>query len=195
MILSAALPPGARVNEVALARELGISRTPLREALFGLEREGLVVSHPRRGFFVSPLDVKDAREVYPLLATLEAFALRTGARTTVADKPALERLNSAFRAAAAGNRIEAVEADRAWHERLTSHCGNERLISIVQQLRAAALRFELQFLADPQSAAESAKQHAAILDAMVHGAVGRAARLLEDNWMRGLRRVEYGVRS
>jgi DNA-binding GntR family transcriptional regulator len=72
MILSAALPPGVRVNEVALARELGISRTPLREALFGLEREGLVISHPRRGFFVSPLDVKDAREVYPLLATLEA---------------------------------------------------------------------------------------------------------------------------
>lgn len=193
MILSAALPPGVRVNEVALARELGISRTPLREALFGLEREGLVVSHPRRGFFVSPLDVKDAREVYPLLATLEALALRTGAKAIAADKVALDRLNSAFRAA--GDPTEAVEADRAWHERLVSHCRNERLISMVQQLRAAALRFELQFLAERPRAAESARQHATILDATVHGAVGKAAQLLEDNWMRGLRRVERGVLS
>ncbi len=193
MILSAALPPGVRVNEVALARELGISRTPLREALFGLEREGLVISHPRRGFFVSPLDVKDAREVYPLLATLEVLALRTGAKAIAADKVVLERLNSAFRAAPASDPTEAVEADRAWHERLISHCRNERLISMVQQLRVAALRFELQFLAERRSAAESARQHAAILDATVQGAVGKAARVLEDNWMRGLRRVEQGV--
>ena len=79
--------------------------------------------------------------------------------------------------------------------RLLSHCRNERLISMVQQLRAAALRFELQFLAERPSAVESARQHAAILDATVQGAVGKAARLLEDNWMRGLRRVEQGVLS
>jgi DNA-binding GntR family transcriptional regulator len=193
MILSAALPPGVRLNEVALARELGISRTPLREALFGLEREGLVVSHPRRGFFVSSLDVKDAREVYPLLATLEALALRTGAKAIAADKVALDRLNGVFRAA--GDPTEAVEADRAWHQRLVSHCRNERLISMVQQLRAAALRFELQYLAERPSAADSARQHASILDATVRGAVGKAARLLEDNWMRGLRHVEQGVLS
>ena len=193
MILSATLPPGVRVNEVALARELGISRTPLREALFGLEREGLVVSQPRRGFFVSPLDMKDAREVYPLLATLEALALRTAGKAIAADKAALHRLNSAFRAA--GDPTRAVEADRAWHERLVSRCGNERLISMVQQLRAAALRFELQFLAERPSAAASARQHAAILDATVRGAVAKAARLLEDNWMRCLRHVEQGAPS
>ena len=90
MILSAALPPCVSVNKVALARELGISRTLLRRACLGLS-EGLVVSHPRRGFFVSPLDVKDAREVYPLLAALEVFALRTGAKVIAADKVALER--------------------------------------------------------------------------------------------------------
>ena len=66
---------------------------------------------------------------------------------------------------------------------------------MVRQLRAAALRFELQFLADRRSAVESARQHAAILDATVQGAVARAARLLDDNWMRGLRRVERGVLS
>jgi DNA-binding GntR family transcriptional regulator len=194
-ILSADLPPGVRVNEGALARELGISRTPLREALFGLEREGLVVSHARRGFFVSPLDVKDAREVYPLLASLESLALRMGAKAIAEDKVALEGLNSTFRAAAAGEPTGAVEADRAWHERLVSHCGNERLILMVQQLRATALRFELQFLSERRSALESSQQHAAIFDAIVHGAVAKAARLLEDNWMRGLRRVEQGLLS
>jgi DNA-binding GntR family transcriptional regulator len=192
-ILSSALPPGVRVNEGALARELGISRTPLREALFGLEREGLVVSHARRGFFVSPLDVKDAREVYPLLASLEALALRMGAKEMAADRVALERLNSVFRAAAAVDPSGAVEADRAWHERLVSHCGNERLIVMVQQLRGTALRFELHFLSERRSVLESARQHAAILDATVQGAVAKAARLLEDNWMRGLRRVEQAV--
>jgi DNA-binding GntR family transcriptional regulator len=188
MILSAALPPGVRVNEVTLARELRISRTPLREALFGLEREGFVVSHPRRGFFVSPLDVKDAREVYSLLATLEALALRTGAKGIAADRTALKRLNSAFRGA--NGPAAAVEADRAWHERLISHCGNVRLTSMVQPLRAAAIRFELRYLAERPTAEASVRQHAAIADAVFHGAVDKAARVLEENWMQGLRRVE-----
>lgn len=105
------------------------------------------------------------------------------------------RLNSAFRAAAAGDPTKTVEADRAWHERLVSHCRDERLISMVQQLRAAALRSELRFVAERRSAAESARQQAAILDATVQGGVGKAARLLEDKWMRSLHRVEQGVLS
>lgn len=195
MILSAALPPGARVNEVALSRELGVSRTPLREALFGLEREGLIVARPRRGFFVSPLDVKDAREIYPLLATLESFALRAGAPQIRRDRAELARLNAAFRTTGTREPVTLVETDRAWHERLISHAGNDRLVVMLRQLRAAAVRFELRFLADGKSVAESGRQHAAILDAVARGRVTAACRLLEDNWLRGLRRVEEGMIS
>src|SRR3954449_7857359 len=75
-VLDGRFAAGARVNEVHLARELGVSRTPLREALIGLADRGLLVSAPGRGFLVPPFDPDEARRLYPLVAELEALALR-----------------------------------------------------------------------------------------------------------------------
>jgi DNA-binding FadR family transcriptional regulator len=69
-ILNGKLSPGVRVNESRLAKELGVSRTPLREALFQLEREGFVRSDRDRGFSVEPMSAREIRELYPMLWTL-----------------------------------------------------------------------------------------------------------------------------
>ena len=74
-ILEGRLEPDSCLNEVHLADELGVSRTPLREALSRLRQTGLVLSKPNRGFFVAPLSGAEARDLYELLAVLKANAL------------------------------------------------------------------------------------------------------------------------
>ncbi|MCZ7528349.1 MAG: GntR family transcriptional regulator [Acidimicrobiia bacterium] len=75
-LLRGVLPVGTNINEPELARELGVSRTPLREALLSLEREGLLDTHPGRGWWVAPLTPETVLDVYPIVGTLEALAVR-----------------------------------------------------------------------------------------------------------------------
>ena len=86
MIVDGQLPAGARINEVHLSRRLGISRTPLREALAGLEQEGALDSLPRIGWFVRPLTLDEFSQIYPIRALLDPEALR------LAGLPSAERL-------------------------------------------------------------------------------------------------------
>ena len=88
-----------RLNEVHLARQLGVSRTPLREALTRLVSEGLVDSRPRRGFFARPLSLGEFRELYPLRAHLDPFALRLAGIPGARRLAALRGLNRQIAAA------------------------------------------------------------------------------------------------
>ena len=85
-ILDGTLSPGSDVNEASLAASLGVSRTPLREALLALEQDGFLVSETGRGFRVVPLTERDVEEIYPMLWTLEGLAVRDGANLTVERK-------------------------------------------------------------------------------------------------------------
>src|SRR5262245_9415830 len=76
MIIDGRLPPGARINEVHLAASLGVSRTPLREALSRLANEGAVAVEPRRGFFVAPLSTTELEQLYSIRPVLDPEALR-----------------------------------------------------------------------------------------------------------------------
>ena len=99
-ILSGELPPGCRITESRLAAELGVSRTPLREALFNLESEGFVRSDLARGFSVAPLSVREVRESYPILQTLEVLAFRSIGQLAVTTAPDLRRINKELGAVA-----------------------------------------------------------------------------------------------
>src|SRR5688572_10990022 len=76
MIVDGTLPAGGRLNEVHLAQQLGVSRTPLREALTRLAQEGALTSLPRIGWFVRPLTVEELEQIYPIRALLDPEALR-----------------------------------------------------------------------------------------------------------------------
>jgi len=118
LIVTGKLKGGEKLNELALSRLLKTSRTPLREALLHLEREGLVRSDQRRGFTVEPLSSREVRETYPLLAELECFAVRSTANLIPAILPRLEKINAEFARAATPKR--ALLLDAAWHDALTS---------------------------------------------------------------------------
>jgi len=188
-IVDGRLGPGSNVVERNLSEALGVSRTPLREALLGLEAEGLLRVEAQRGFFVAALNVEEARELYPLIGALEALAVETGRPTGL---PGLDAINRRFRASR--DHAQAVERDREWHEALIGLCGCPRTAAILQGLRTAAARYEHRFFSGPKVIAESARQHDAIAEALRKRRPARAATLLKTNWKEGLRWIEHGFR-
>ena len=189
-ILDGRLPPGANVIERDLSVSLGVSRTPLREALLGLQAEGFLRLEPQRGFFVAPLGVTEARELYPLIGTLEALALKRG---RPADLEPLAAINADFRGAR--DQTHAVRADRAWHEALIARCGAPRTAAILEPLRAAASRYEYRFFSGRAAILESARQHDAIVQALRRRRYAEAATFLNENWEQGLLWVERSFAS
>jgi DNA-binding GntR family transcriptional regulator len=173
--------PGTGIQEAALAAELGVSRTPLREALLSLEQEGLLRSEPGRGFFVPPLTVEDAREIYPMLGALEGLSLRLAAPLTPERAADLTRLNGEL-AAAEGDPERALELDRRWHARLLERSGSRRLRGAIEVLKGQAYRYEYAYMRDSGRVATSVAQHEQILAALAEGNVDGAVRRLEENW-------------
>ncbi len=183
-ILLGKLKPGSKIIESRLAATLGVSRTPLREALLHLEREGLVRSDLRRGFTVEPLSPREVRETYPMLAALECFAVRTSVEFIPPLLPALERLNAQFRRARSPQ--DALELDTRWHDTLMSPSRNSRLTALVASLRLAIRRYEHIYMSDSAVLPTSAAQHDGILAALRKGDLEAALRSIELNYTFGM---------
>jgi DNA-binding GntR family transcriptional regulator len=181
MIFDGRLPAGERINERDLGTRLEVSRTPIREALLGLEGEGFVESRPARGFAPVPLSARDVNEVYPMVAALEILALRsTPPERLRAHLPELERLADQMAATTTAKRAQAL--DDRWHARLVGECGNERLLRTLASLKRVVRRYELAWMADNAHVETSTEQHRAIVEALGRDDVDRAAELLDLNW-------------
>jgi DNA-binding GntR family transcriptional regulator len=138
-ILTAALPPGARLRQEKLAEVFGTSRIPVREALRALEYEGLVTSMPRRGFTVTELDADDIEEVYDLRILLESHAVRLAVPLiTDEDLQILEELYAQMVAAVSGD--EQLAARERFYTRLFGITGRPRLVAQISRLRQEIAR-------------------------------------------------------
>lgn len=134
--MSGSLQPGDRIVESRLARELGISQTPVREALRELEQMGLVVSHPNRGSSVRKIEARDAYEMYTLRAHLEVMAIGL-AIDQVADEDiaALDQLIDAMLDAADNDdRDTLTELDTRFHEFICERSGHRLLLKTWQAI-------------------------------------------------------------
>jgi DNA-binding GntR family transcriptional regulator len=181
MIFDGRLPAGERINERDVGAQLEVSRTPIREALLGLEGEGFVESRPARGFAPVPLSARDVNEVYPMVAALEILAVRSAPPERVrAQLPELERLAEQIAAAPDARRAQAL--DDRWHARLVKECGNERLLRTLSSLKRVVRRYELAWMADNAHVETSTEQHHAIVEALGRDDVDRAAELIDLNW-------------
>ena len=178
--------PGTRVGVADLAGLLGVSPTPTREALTQLEREGLLRAQPNRGFFVAPLDLREARDLYPVLWTLEGLALRTQGALAAEQAAALRRLNGAM-GDAEGDPERVLGLDEEWHRTLVQSCGNQLLLETIEELKRRALRFEYAFMRDSGRIPSSVREHVAVTDAALRGDSAKAALLLEAHWAGSLR--------
>jgi DNA-binding GntR family transcriptional regulator len=182
-ILSARLAPGAELGEVALARSLGISRGPLREALGQLAAEGLVTIVPRRGAVVKRLTRQEFIDAYEVREALESLAIKLAVpRLSVADKAELHRMCEQMeRAATPGDWDRFFEFNRQFHARLVRASGNSKLEEVHSQLVAQMGRLMRQSVQLRGGFERSAAEHRAILAAVDAGDPERAAELLEEH--------------
>ncbi len=180
-ILRGALAPGSDVNEAMLAASLGVSRTPLREALLGLEMEGFLKSDVGRGFSVVPLTERDVEEIYPLLWTLESLALRTMGPVPAEKLQQLTEINAQLESSSADAEA-ALALDRRWHDTLLSPCRNQHLLDFICGLKDLARRYELAYMKHSGKVILSVEQHRGVLSALDRGDVEGAAAHLEANW-------------
>jgi len=132
------LRPGEHVNELALARELEVSRTPIREALNRLVSESLMTFVPNKGFYRVPIDIEAVRSLFEVRSGLEAMALRLAC--TRASEPAIDALEAYWRGIKAISRkltiAEIVEHDERFHERLVALAENPELTRLVKDTNA-----------------------------------------------------------
>ena len=154
-ILTGKMEPGERLMEVQLADELGVSRTPVREAIRMLELEGLVVMIPRRGAQVASITEQDLRDVLEVRATLEQLAVRLACqRFTAEGYKALEKANRDFvRLARLKNKnvVDITNADVHFHDVIYEATGNRRLIQIIQNLQEQMYRYRMEYVRDLSS--------------------------------------------
>ncbi len=168
---SGALRPGQRLSEKDISARLRVSRTPVREAFQRLHTEGFITARPRRGAIVTRLSDRDLREIYPILASLEALATRLAmGRLSPADFDRLRRLNGAM-GSLADRRDETgfMRANGDFHALFYRRCGNARLQTLIHQLRDQTYRIRLFAISVPGRMAEGVKEHDEILAALEAG--------------------------
>lgn len=184
-ILRGEVPAGHTTTQATLASEFGIGRTPLREALRMLQREGLVVSEPNRRVRIAELSPSDAEELYVMRIALEAVAIRiTTPRLLSADLAELEGLLAQMaHYMQMGDNIGFRKPHRAFHRLLVSGSG-ERGMEMIGQLFDHAERYRIAFGANtPAVSAERRVEHRSIVDAVSAGDADRAACLLVAHYL------------
>jgi DNA-binding GntR family transcriptional regulator len=169
LIFNHDLKPGERIDEQALAKEFGISRTPLREALKVLHNDGLVKLIPRRGCFVAKLNDSDMDEIYEMIALLEgACAGRAAEQASDADIARLRRITQRMiQMASDKNYKRYFEANLAAHELVLNMAGNRWQKNMIQYLRSMCRLWpRVSFGVVPERLKESLEEHGQILDAI-----------------------------
>jgi DNA-binding GntR family transcriptional regulator len=180
-IVAGQLTPGSRVNESRLSAELGISRTPLREALFTVERLGMIDADPQRGFFVAPLSAREVRELYPIGKALDSLAVRSAGHVPVATLRAMRQANRVL-LEHADDAERARLADRDFHQALVSRCPNRRLLALLDDIQIAMERYERLYMSDASDIQRSGRRHHAIIEALAADDIETAVAILGETW-------------
>lgn len=175
-IIDGTFSPGERLMEIQLADEMGVSRTPVREAIRKLELEGFVVMIPRRGTYVADISIRDITEIYEIRTCLDVLSAGLAAeRITDEELEALNRLLVEIGQYIAENDMEKiVEADTAFHDILYQASRNERLRSIINNLREQLTGIRGRSMSYPGRLVETMDEHRALVDSIAARDVERA---------------------
>ena len=167
-IITGELKPGDRLMETPLAERMGVSRTPVREAIRKLELEGFVVMLPRKGAQVAQITRKDIGDVLEIRAVLEGLGVELAAkRMQSEDIEELKKINGEFASASpAGDVARLVELDTRFHDFIFTKADNEKLQQIIGSLVEQVSRFRVTYLRKPTYHDAIAKEHEAIIRAM-----------------------------
>jgi GntR family transcriptional regulator, rspAB operon transcriptional repressor len=192
------LPPGFRLVERDMAARLGVSRTPVRQAFFALQDEGLVSSCEGRGLVVSELNADEISDIYQIIAALERAALLT--TPAVSDAMLADLAAANRRLASAGHNLsQIIRADAAWHRALTRFSTNQALKSLLELWRIRSERYERAFFQADRNLARAVADHSRVEAVLRRGDFAKVADAIEAHWldaiapMRAAIGVERGV--
>ena len=169
-ILKGELAPGERLMEIRLANMLGVSRTPIREAIRKLELEGLVVMIPRRGAEVAGISEKCLRDVLEVRRSLEELAMDLAVQRM--DSGRMEELEKAqaefVEAISASDLIRIAQADENFHDVIYAGTENEKLVQMLNNLRDQMYRYRLEYIKDTGKRQILKVEHERMMDALRH---------------------------
>lgn len=167
-ILRGEITPGERLMEIPLAHKLGVSRTPVREAIRMLEHEGLAITYPRRGARVANMSVKDLDDVLEIREVLDTLAASLACDNMTDDD--LERLSRAvreFEQATKGDDIRLIVAkDEEFHNVIYECSNNMRLRAILTNIKEQMYRFRFEYVKDKSTYPTLIKEHREMLEAL-----------------------------
>ena len=191
-ILSERLRPGTELQEAALARALGVSRGPLREAIGRLAAEGLVTVRPRRSAVVRSLSREEFLELYQVREALEAAAVRLAVpRLGATGLARLRELTDEMASCAQTGKLdEFFEANAAFHDAIFAAAGNGKLRQLYGQLVGQMGRYRTRSVALRGNLQRSVLEHRAVLQAVATGDAEEAARLLAEHISVPQRRIQ-----
>lgn len=183
-ILDGTLAPGIKLRDKELAKQLGVSRTPVREAILRLEDEGLVRTKPNLSTHVSTIDFQSAFHLYSIVWTLEKLALTQAIGSIEkehiqimidANEKFLIHMNSR-------NRLAALNADHDFHSVYVKLSQNKELDKIISELKIKLKRLDLYYFDKIKEAALSYKEHEEIIQALQQKDLFQAIKSVENNW-------------
>ena len=179
-MLRGKLQIGKTLNLAALSRELNISVTPIREALTQLQQAHIIKAIPNRGFVIAELEVREAEDLYNLVASLEVMAIENTLFNEEAIQ-ALKRQQQVFENAQ--DALSRIQADLEFHRLLTKGYENELALEVLHDLKTRIFFYERAFMNNNSFYNKSDNQHDAIISAIEEDNIPTASLLLKMNWM------------
>ena len=182
-ILTGEIEPGARIMEVETSESLGVSRTPVRDAVKKLEREGLVVIEPRRGTYASRITASELIEILDVREHLEGLAvLYATEKMRNPQKEKLKAISDKYVASVAEKKInKMVRYDTEFHKTIIDASDNRTLISLIEQLDERMMRFRYAYFDNTRRAEMIPPEHQRILDAVMDGKAKEAELAAKDH--------------
>lgn len=167
-ILKGDLKPGERLMELQLASKLGVSRTPIREAIRMLEQEGLAVTIPRRGAEVARMTLKDMEDVLEIREVLDELAVKIACeKITDEQLKRLAEVNRQFESSMRTGDVKKIaEEDVAFHDVIYEATNNPKLVTMLNNLREQVYRYRVEYIKDPKNYPVLIREHEAILQGL-----------------------------
>lgn len=190
-IISGGLEPGRKIKDVELSDQLGISRTPVREAMLRLEDEEFIISKPNSYTMVAPINIAETKEIYSIVIALETLALQEAILTvTPTQIKNLEKINKKYSSAIESNNAkDCLRYDIEFHNSLVALSSNKELEKVLKKLKDKILRVESFYFHKVSPKQKSLNEHRIIIEGIKNKELQAATSMLRENWMNSLNSI------
>lgn len=191
-IMEGVLRPGEKILDKDLAEKMGVSRTPVREAIRRLEDKDLVESATNRWTRVAEITFEEPEMIYPIIWSLEELAVAQAfSELTPTDLKTMEKANISLKEALEkGDPVGASLADAHFHAVYIARAGNHFLNNILKDLKIRSRRIEVAYFGGSSLAQESVAEHRLMLEALEEGDLERVQQMIRSNWQSSLKRLK-----